>query len=346
KLEGSATSETPTSERAVTEKDDLFGEQTVEAKPEPELPTDVRTKLRRLEKLEVKYNGLLRSYRIAHARISAIEPFEASLRENTPLTSINDPGAFVEYLNQINLKSDMVMDELKRVSADRDAYKSKLELAEKQAREAWDEVAGLRKVRDEARQQKAERTEGDENQELEGRNPAEPVLDPFGATDTKPSPGNEGAPPPNQSNGESEDLFSYDSEIPRLEGELKQRYGQIAELTTENRTLKDNLAAAKESAENITQSLETANKDHQALQELKERSEMDLLERIKSLEVSTTELKSRLQTTEVELQTERDGSKKHEEAVADLTAKHRTVTQELKELRSPTKEDHKSDEKE
>ncbi|KAG9650647.1 hypothetical protein KCV04_g1244, partial [Aureobasidium melanogenum] len=58
-----------------------------------ELPQDVRQKLRKLEKLESRYTELLRSYRIAHARVTAIEPFEAALRENTPLTSIADPSA-------------------------------------------------------------------------------------------------------------------------------------------------------------------------------------------------------------------------------------------------------------
>ena len=73
---------------------------------------------------------LLRSYRIAHARVGTIETFEASLRENTPLTSISDPSAFVEYLNQVNRKGDMVMDELKRVSKERDELNKKFEEAE------------------------------------------------------------------------------------------------------------------------------------------------------------------------------------------------------------------------
>ena len=86
----------------------------------------------------------MKAYRVAHARVTSIEPFEQSLRENTPLTSIADPGALLEYLNQITLKGDMVVDELKRVSTERDEYKKKLEEAEKSAKDAWDEVAGLK----------------------------------------------------------------------------------------------------------------------------------------------------------------------------------------------------------
>ena len=85
------------------------------AEKPPEIPPEVQTRLRRLDKLEPKYVTLLSSYRIAHARVGAIETFEASLREYTPLTSINDASAFVEYLGQLNVKSDMLMEELKRV---------------------------------------------------------------------------------------------------------------------------------------------------------------------------------------------------------------------------------------
>ncbi|PNS17179.1 hypothetical protein CAC42_7233 [Sphaceloma murrayae] len=98
-----------------------------------EIPQEIQVKLRRLQKLESKYNELLRSYRVAHARVSAIEPFEASLRENTPLTSINEPSALVEYLSQVNLKGDMIMSELKKVTEDRNAIKSKLDKAQKEA---------------------------------------------------------------------------------------------------------------------------------------------------------------------------------------------------------------------
>ena len=87
-----------------------------------DLPIEVKQRLKRLDKLESKYGELLKAYRAAHARVQAIEPFEATLRENTPLTSIGDPSALAEYLTQINTKSGMVLDELKRVSSERDDF--------------------------------------------------------------------------------------------------------------------------------------------------------------------------------------------------------------------------------
>ncbi|RCI17379.1 hypothetical protein L249_1691 [Ophiocordyceps polyrhachis-furcata BCC 54312] len=101
------------------------------------LTPEIRQRLRKLEKLEATYPELLRSYRVAHKRATAIEPFEKALRENSPLVSISDPDALVEYLNQLNLRGDMVMQELKRVSADRDDLKKKQQEAQvKSSREA------------------------------------------------------------------------------------------------------------------------------------------------------------------------------------------------------------------
>jgi len=88
-----------------------------------DLPAEVKARLRKLDKLENKYAELLKAYRAAHARVQTIEPFEATLRENTPLTSIAEPTALTEYLTQLNTKSGMVLDELKRVSGERDEYK-------------------------------------------------------------------------------------------------------------------------------------------------------------------------------------------------------------------------------
>ena len=112
----------------------------------PELPTEVCVRLKKLERLEAKYGELLKAYRIAHAKIQVIGPFEATLRENTPLTNIGDPGAFVEYLNQVTTKSDMVLEEFKRVSGERDDFKKKAEQSEDAASQLRAEVAELKKV--------------------------------------------------------------------------------------------------------------------------------------------------------------------------------------------------------
>lgn len=118
---------------------------------EDALPEEVQKKLAKLETLTSRYQDLLRNYRTAHARVASIEPFEATLREHTSLTSISDPGALVEFLNQRSVQSEMVREEFKRVSSEnqglvkeRNELKVKLEEAAKKAKDAFDEASTLR----------------------------------------------------------------------------------------------------------------------------------------------------------------------------------------------------------
>ncbi|KAK4495949.1 hypothetical protein PRZ48_013217 [Zasmidium cellare] len=263
------------------------------------LPLEVRQKLARLDKLTAKYQGmitskplhrdwhllfysqnstcldLLRNYRNAHAHVAAIEPFEATLREHTPLTSISDPGALVEFLNQRSLQSDMVMQELKRVSGEhneavkeRDQLKVKLEEAEKKAKEAFDEAAGLRKERDEPKS-------------------AEPVSksepsDPLGASDVKkPSFSAE-------TKADDDTFFSYEDEVSRakdeedketsakidevkseyeskitdLQSEVKQHLADIDELSTENASMRVDILSLQRELDDTRLNLDAMENKH------------------------------------------------------------------------------------
>ena len=159
---------------------------------------------------------LLKAYRMAHSRVLSIEPFEAALRENTPLTSIGEPKAFTEYLNQSTLKSDMVMDELKRVTGEREEFRKKFEEAEKATQDALAEVAGLK-------EKKAE-------------------------TETK------GADKPDETET-SEEFFSFENEVPRLEGELKTKQEEVDNLKAEVERLKRDMSVTRESTEGMVQNL-------------------------------------------------------------------------------------------
>ncbi|KAF2872044.1 hypothetical protein BDV95DRAFT_33316 [Massariosphaeria phaeospora] len=169
----------------------------------PKIPADVQVRLRKLDKLEPKYSELLRSYRIAHARISAIEAFESSLREHTPLTSINDPPSFVEYLGQLNVKSDMLMEELKRVTKERNEFNKKLEDAEKRATEASEEVE---KLQAQAAAASGEASNDDSATLTESIAPISPSK----------------ASKETENTEDTEDFFSYDSELPRVQSQLRE----------------------------------------------------------------------------------------------------------------------------
>ncbi|KAJ5577561.1 uncharacterized protein N7459_006525 [Penicillium hispanicum] len=226
-----------------------------------ELPADVKAKLRRLDKLESRYHELLKAYRTAHSRVLSIEPFEAALRENTPLTSIGEPKALTEYLNQMSLKSDMVVEELKRVTTDRDDHKKKLEEAQKSAKDAWDEVAGLKKETS-----SKEKKSPDESQEP------------------------------------SEEFFSFDNEVPRLEGELKERQEEVDTLKTEVDKLKRDLSVTRESTEGMVQNLESATRELVDLRDAKDKLDAEVESLKASKQGDVDELKTKLATAESSLE--------------------------------------------
>ncbi len=282
-------------------------------------------------------SDLLRSYRIAHARVQLIEPFETSLRENTPLTSISDPGALVEYLNQLNLKGDMVLDELKRVSNERDVFKQKLADAEKCTKDAWDEVANLRRLELKVTEpQSNDADEPDKSPLAENQRTVSSPIAPSNSTSSAISTSPESRPAEIQNaNNNAEELFSYDSELPRLESELRTRQEEIVELKAEVKTLKGDLAVARESTESMAQSLEDAARELNTLRDAKERHESELQERSITSGRTTNDLKLKLHAAEQDLEDLR--SQKDAEtraATAELETRLQAATQMVEQLQS------------
>ncbi|KAI9785412.1 MAG: hypothetical protein M1816_000427 [Peltula sp. TS41687] len=267
------------------------------------LPTDVRAKLRRLDKLEERYNELLRSYRIAHGRVALIDSFETSLRENTPLTSINDPTALVEYLNQTNLKSDLVLNELKRVSNERDDFKKKLAEAESTAKEAKEEVARLRSEKDVAETQKS-------TSAVEGN--GEHALKEDDATTTaniQPTGSIQQTAKEPEADETTEEIFSYDEELPRLRTELQAKDARIEDLESETKRLENDLAVAKESTEGMAQGLEQATQTLQLVRDQSIETIGGLKDKVifaennvKDLEEQLASMGAEVQATKEELQ--------------------------------------------
>lgn len=343
------------SEPSTTEGSNETSEGRLQEKPgangatSPELSTDVRVKLRKLEKLESKYQELLRSYRIAHARVQTIEPFESSLREHTPLISISDPDALVEYLNQLNLKGDMVLDELKRVSNDRDTVKKKLAAAEKDAREAWDEVARVRSEKISTPTSEAQANGGPINVETPTQHKLDDDL--VGSTMKSPtestksrkgslanlsifSPKSKAVDSPIVPE-EPEELFSYDSELPRMEAELKEKHGRIEDLQGEIRTLKGDLAVTRESTQSMASSLEEATRELHALRDLRDRSESRLEEERSISQKKIEEVKADLHAAEDQLAAFKvRHDRQNQESISRLEQQLEETRQELDTLRS------------
>ncbi|CRG88635.1 Golgin IMH1 [Talaromyces islandicus] len=275
--EAPSTQDPPPSEETESEKqpaDSADKETAPEGEPKPaptpELPADVRAKLRRLDKIDSKYHDLLKAYKIAHSRVLLIEPFEAALKENTPLTSISDPKALMEYLNQISLKNDMIVDELKRVTADRDNLKKKVDEAEKSAKDAWDEVTNLKKNQKES---------ADEAKDTK----------PVSPDKTKPQKASE-----SPDAEESEEFFSFDNEIPRLESEVQEKEAEITNLNSEVDNLKRDLAVARESTESMVVSLESATRELEGLRDFKEKNESQVEDLKSTNQREIDQIKSKL----------------------------------------------------
>ncbi|OBT49822.1 hypothetical protein VE04_10040, partial [Pseudogymnoascus sp. 24MN13] len=291
-----------------------------------ELPMEVRQKLRKLEKLESRYQELLRSYRIAHARAVSIEPFEKTLKENTPLVSISEPEALVEYLNQLNLRGDMVMDELKRVTSDRDLYKKKFEEAEREASDAQAELEalksseGVKAAKESQPEEQAKAT--DSKAQADVKSPASSVFKIF-------SPKQK----PTEPEGASEDFFSYDEEIPQLQSELQAKTTEIETLKSEVVVLQKDLDAFKETNEGLSTTVQSLERQ---VSEASEKSasnsarQEELKELQGKLDASTKSI-SELQAKITEK--EKEGTDAASSKAAELEKSQATIDQLKKELK-------------
>ena len=260
----------------------------------------------------------------------------------------------MEYLNQVNLKGDMVLDELKRVSSDRDAYKQKLVEAEKSAKEAWDEVANLRSAK-ESKELSEEGGNGADGSRSDDETTGQDLVDgdPLGATKDSPPSSLKSPttsvrglslfspkPKATESRQGSEDLFSYDSEIPRLETELQEKQQRINGLESEVKSLKRDLAVTRESTQSMVQTLEEATRELHTLRDSKERCESETKEQQASSEKQSEQLHADLKAAELKVQElQNDNSTRGTERISALENELRIAKQELKTVLADAMQD-------
>ncbi|KAG5933014.1 hypothetical protein E4U53_001128 [Claviceps sorghi] len=285
-----------------------------------ELSPDIKQRLRKLEKLEATYPELLRSYRIAHKRATAIEPFEKALRENTPLASIRDPDALVEYLNQLNLRGDMVMEELKKVSADKDDFKKKHEQSEEKLRQALKDLETVQSTastnaneRESAEAQQAPTTAAEDAPD-KVKSPVKSVL---GMFSPKQKPRDDVA----KDSSAGEDFFSYDDEIPQLQAEVASKTEEIEQLKGKVDDLQRELSVARENSTSLAENLEKATKElsesHES-KDAKEALQTQLDERTREFQTLTASLDAaHTQLKKLEQQSDKD-KQEHAAKVKDV----------------------------
>lgn len=306
----------------------------------PELPVEVRQKLRKLEKLETRYQELLRSYRIAHARAVSIEPFEKTLKENTPLVSISEPEALVEYLNQLNLRGDMVMEELKRVTSDRDLYKKKFEQADREASDAQAELESLKssaKADESAESAQSFSDVPDQAVTAELKSPPD-AKSPVSSVLSIFSPKQKPESPTEGDKDVNEEFFSYDEEIPQLQSELKAKTAEIESLKSEVETLQKDLDAFKETNVGLSGTVQSLEQQLNGARDTGSKASSEQQEELQQLQGkldATTKSMEDLQKRITEQ--EKEGTEMASSKAAELEKSQVTIDklrQELKDLQS------------
>ncbi|CAG8729251.1 12202_t:CDS:2, partial [Funneliformis caledonium] len=84
------------------EKDDIEG-----------LPEEIKEKLAKLKKYEIKFPEIVKSYK---KLLTEQKTVEAVLKENTHLEGLSDVEAFEAHLKNLNIKNGMSMEEIKRLT--------------------------------------------------------------------------------------------------------------------------------------------------------------------------------------------------------------------------------------
>ena len=258
----------------------------------------------------------------------------------------------MEYLNQVNLKGDMVLNELKKVSSERDTFKQKLSEAERSTKEAWDQLANLRSSKD-LKDDPEESGKPVNDPRSDDENSAQKALDgdPLGVTAKTPStsiksptasipgmslfsPKQKPVESPKARQG-SEDLFSYDSEVPSSGIELQDRQEKINNLEDEIEILKGDLAVTRESTQSMVQTLEEATREMSSLRDSKDRTESEMREQRASSEKLSEQLRAELQKAQIRLQElQAEHGSKCSTRVVELDSQLQNARQELDSAQS------------
>ena len=241
----------------------------------------------------------------------------------------------------------MVLEELKRVSSERDTFKQKLAEAERSTKQAWNEVANLRSLTDgkadhEEIEKVAKSSQSDDETSMQGKSDDDPLAvtgkSPPAATKSPPvsipgmslfSPKQKPADSPVAPQG-SEDLFSYDDEIPRLEIELRNRQENINGLEKEVQILRGDLAVARESTQSMVQTLEEATRELNSIGDSKDRLESYMQEQKVSSERLSEHLRANLKEAQTALEDmQAEHGSKCIDRVAQLSLQLKTARHEL-----------------
>lgn len=264
----------------------------------------------------------------------SIEPFERALKENTPLESIAEPKALVDYLNQLNGQRGMITDELKRVSTEGQEFKKKFEEAEKQAsalREQLESAKIMPLGEGSVAGTEVADTMSIDTPSASVKSPVSSVLGIF-------SPKQKAHATPDNKDV-ADEFFSYDDEVPKAQLEVKEKTAEIHALNSKVRNLETELAVTQESTSGLVASLEQATRELSKFQEGTAAVEA-LVEKAEAQTQEIQGLKDKLQAAENEV-VEKEAKWKiqvsvlqtslnnQESALKEMEVRHETETKEM-----------------
>lgn len=202
----------------------------------------------------------------------------------------------------------MVMDELKRVSAEKDDLKKKHDAADVEIVTLKEKVAALEAAKPspevtDVDAVKADALSGAAEKEEAGtqtsppssavKSPVQSVLGIF-------SPKQKPVRDEDAGDATGEDFFSYDDEIPQLQSEVESKTMEIQKLQSEVSNLKDELAIAKENSAGLVENLEKATRE---LSEARDSSAVSdsLQSQVTARDIEIKTLTERLDKSETQL---------------------------------------------
>lgn len=92
-----------------------------------DLPKEIQAKLKKFEKYEQKYPLLLNAYKNEKLKSEQFDKVQQILTENTPIASVDDHESLITFFQNVEMKTTMLNDEIKRLTTEQSENQKKIQ---------------------------------------------------------------------------------------------------------------------------------------------------------------------------------------------------------------------------
>lgn len=92
-----------------------------------DLPKEIQAKLKKFEKYEQKYPLLLNAYKNEKLKSEQFDKVQQILTENTPIASTDDHESLITFFQNVEMKTTMLNDEIKRLTTEQSENQKKIQ---------------------------------------------------------------------------------------------------------------------------------------------------------------------------------------------------------------------------